>query len=306
MNYPGGTLGLLENYYAWEWGDALFIVLDPFWNTLSNPNQNGDAWQWSLGRAQYDWLKATLQNSSAAYRFVFLHHIVGGSTTLANGTTPQFAARGGVEVADKYEWGGKNADGSDGFAANRPGWGVPVHQLLVQNKVNVVFHGHDHLYGYQTLDGVTYLECPQPGTANYITLGSAGDGKYALGTLLPNSGHIRVTVGPHQAVSEYVRAYRPQDENATRHNQDIAHSFDMAPQVFAPVEMLGKVGNTATFRWNAVPNKPYTIQWSSNLLDWTNIDSVTFPAVNTNGIYTDTNASRVNQPRVFYRVSYTP
>ena len=306
MNYPGGTLGLLENYYAWEWGDALFIVLDPFWNTMSNPNQNEDAWQWSLGRSQYDWLKATLQNSSAAYRFVFLHHIVGGSTTLADGTTPQFAARGGVEVADKYEWGGRNADGSDGFAANRPGWGVPVHQLLVQNKVNVVFHGHDHLYGYQVLDGVTYLECPQPGTANYVTLGSAGDGKYTVGTLLPNSGHIRVTVGPHQAVSEYVRAYRPQDENATRHNQDVAHSFAMAPRVFAPVEMLGKEESTATFRWNAVPNKPYTVQWSSNLLDWSNIDSVTFPAVNTNGIYTDTNASRVNQPRVFYRVSYTP
>ena len=25
---------LLENYYAWEWGDALFVVLDPFGNTV--------------------------------------------------------------------------------------------------------------------------------------------------------------------------------------------------------------------------------------------------------------------------------
>jgi hypothetical protein len=135
LNYTGGTLGLLENYYAWEWGDALFIVLDPFWNTMANPNQIDDAWQWSLGRAQYDWLKATLQNSSAAFKFVFMHHLVGGSTTLADGTTKNVAARGGIEVASKYEWGGKNADGiTDGFAARRPGWGLPIHQLLVQTR----------------------------------------------------------------------------------------------------------------------------------------------------------------------------
>lgn len=307
LNYPGGSLGLLENYYAWEWGDALFIVLDPFWNTTANPNQNDDAWQWSLGRTQYDWLKSTLQNSSAAYKFVFMHHIVGGSTTLADGTTPQFAARGGVEVAGRFEWGGKNADGvTEGFATRRPGWGVPVHQLLVQNKVNVVFHGHDHLYAYQTLDGVTYLECPQPGTANYTTLGSAGDGKYTQGVLLPNSGHIRVSVGPGQAVCEYVRAYRPQDENATRHNRDISHAYILPPVLFPPIEMTSVAPGQRAFRWNAVPGKPYAVQWSPNLTDWTTIDSVTFTAVNTNGTYTDTAPARVNQPRAFYRVSYTP
>lgn len=306
MNYPGGTLGLLENYYAWEWGDALFIVLDPFWNTMTNPNQNDDAWQWSLGRTQYDWLKATLQNSSAAYRFVFMHHIVGGSTTLANGTTPQFAARGGIEVADKYEWGGRNADGTDGFATKRPGWGVPIHQLLVQNKVNIVFHGHDHLYAYQTLDGVTYLECPQPGTANYTALGSAGDGKYTQGTLLPNSGHIRVTVGPGQARSEYVRAYRPQDENAARSNRDISHSFPLTPTLFPPIEMLPSIAGQRRFRWNSAPGKLCDIQWSPDLTNWTVIDSVTPTAVATSTVYTDTSPSRVYQPQGFYRVRTTP
>jgi hypothetical protein len=33
--------GLRESYYAWEWGDALFVVLDPFWNTMSMPQQRG-------------------------------------------------------------------------------------------------------------------------------------------------------------------------------------------------------------------------------------------------------------------------
>jgi len=307
LDYPGGTLGLLENYYAWEWGDALFIVLDPFWNTMANPNQTDDAWQWSLGRTQYDWLKTTLQNSSAAYKFVFMHHLTGGSTTLADGTTKNVAARGGIEVAGKYEWGGKNADGiTDGFATKRPGWGLPVHQLLVQNKVNIVFHGHDHLYAYQTLGGVTYLECPQPGTANYTTLGSAGDGKYTQGLLLPNSGHIRISISPGQARSEYVRAYRPQDESAARQNREVSHRFTMAPRVFPPIEMYPPVAGQRAFRWNAVPGKPYAVQWTPDTSHWSTIDTVTFPAVSTNGSYTDTNPARVNQPRSFYRVSYTP
>jgi hypothetical protein len=40
---------------------------------------------------------------------------------------------------DYYEWGGENADGSDGFKQNRPGWPAPIHRLLVQYKVNIVF-----------------------------------------------------------------------------------------------------------------------------------------------------------------------
>ncbi|MEI8037835.1 MAG: sulfatase-like hydrolase/transferase [Verrucomicrobiota bacterium] len=306
-DYSGGTLGLLEDYYAWEWGDALFIVLDPFWNTTENPNQANDAWKWTLGKPQYDWLQQTLENSSARYKFVILHHIIGGSTTLADGTTPNIAARGGIEVAGNYEWGGLNADGvTDGFAFHRPGWSMPIHDLLVQNKVNIVFHGHDHLYGYQTLDGIVYLECPQPGTANFTELGSAGDGKYSIGTLQPNSGHIRVTVAPDHAQAEYVRAYRASDETATRHNREVSHSFTIEPRVFSPAEFTANSAGAASFRWNAVANRAYAVQWSPDLVNWTTIDTVTPGAVNTNATYNDTNYGRTSQPRSFYRVSHTP
>ena len=305
-DYTGGSLGLLQDYYAWEWGDALFIVLDPYWNTNTNPTQSNNGWNWSLGKAQYDWLTTTLQNSSASFKFVFMHHIVGGTTTLADGVTANVAGRGGVEVAPYFEWGGKNLDGSDGWSANRSGWSMPIHNLLVQNKVNAVFHGHDHLYGYQTLDGVVYLECPQPGTANYTQLGSAADGKYTQGVLLPNSGHIRVTVGPTQAISEYVRAYRPSDETSSIHNRDISHSFTMTPRIFPPVEIAPKTANAMSFRWNAVPNKPYSIQYSTDLINWFTFDTVTFTNTNTNASYTDTGSNRLLQPKIFYRVSYTP
>ena len=323
-DYTGGTLGLLEDYYAFEWGDALFITLDPFWNTTTNPNTSGDAWSWTLGQVQYNWLRDTLKNSSAKYKFVFMHHIVGGSTTLADGTTQNIAARGGVEVSDKYEWGGNNSDGSAGFASHRPGWDMPIHDLLVQNKVNVVFHGHDHLYGYQTRDGLVYLECPQPGTANYTTLGSAGDGKYVdLGAnsssqLIANSGHIRVTVGPNACVADYVRSYRTSsditpvvgtpisDETASRHNRDISHSFTLTPKTYAPIEVANVAPGQVGLRWNAVPNKPYQIQWSTDLSTWTTIDTLTFTNTNTNATYTDTLPARIRGLRAFYRVSYTP
>jgi arylsulfatase A-like enzyme/phosphodiesterase/alkaline phosphatase D-like protein len=323
-DYTGGTLGLLEDYYAFEWGEALFIMLDPFWNTMTNPNSSNDAWKWSLGKAQYDWLRDTLKNSSARYKFVFMHHIVGGSTQTATGTA-QYAARGGIEVSDKYEWGGKNADGSPGFATQRPGWDMPIHDLLVMNKVNVVFHGHDHLYGYQTKDGVVYLECPQPGTPNYTSLGSAADGQYVnLGAnstsyLLPNSGHIRVTVGPDQAVADYVRSYRTatdpmppdatsvfNDETPTRINRSISHSFVLAPKVSPPIEVANVAPGQVGLRWNAIPNKPYQIQWSTDLITWTTIETLTFTNTNTNATYTDNLPARVNGQRAFYRVVWNP
>jgi len=97
--YTGDTtnykyIGLRDAYFAWKWGDAQFVVLDPFWNTNPKPDSL-DCWRWTLGKLQYDWLKTTLENSTAKYKFVFLHNLVGG-----NGDGE---GRGGVETANNYE-----------------------------------------------------------------------------------------------------------------------------------------------------------------------------------------------------------
>ena len=55
-----------------------------------------------------------------------------------------------------------------------------------------------------------------------------------------------------------------------------------------------------------MPNKPYQIQWSTDLVNWTTIDTLTFTNTNTNATYTDTLPARVNGLRAFYRVSYMP
>jgi len=187
--------GLLQDYYAWQWGDAQFIVLDPFWFTQQQRGRK-DNWSRTLGTNQYQWLKETLEASKAKFKFIFIHHLVGGADD---------QCRGGAEAAPWYEWGGKNRDGTDGFARNRPGWSAPIHQLLVSNKVSVVFHGHDHLYAKQELDGIVYQEVPQPGAPGNgrVPLPAAEYG-YKAGVILGSSGHLRVAVSPTQTKVEYI------------------------------------------------------------------------------------------------------
>ena len=150
--YSGNTteeehgIGLPENYYSWEWGDALFVVLDAYrYYTASAKPRN---WEWTIGKEQYDWLKETLEKSNANFKFVFMHHIMGES-------------RGGIKLAKGYEWGGYEKDRTKWtFTENRPGWEMPLHQLLVQNKVTIFFQGHDHLFAQEELDGLIYQTVP--------------------------------------------------------------------------------------------------------------------------------------------------
>lgn len=111
-------VGLPENYYQFEWGDAQFIVFDPFRHTTTRTRGggSGDNWYWTLGEKQYQWLKHSLDESEAKLRFVFLHHLVGGS---------QQNQRGGKEAAMFWEWGGQGSSGEDEFDRHRPGGGNP-------------------------------------------------------------------------------------------------------------------------------------------------------------------------------------
>ena len=221
---------LREDYYAWTWGDAQFIVLDPYWYSMTWPQEDstypfggeespstetrGTRWDWTLGIDQYLWLKDTLATSTATYKFVFIHHVTGGILPYG---------RGGTEVAGYFEWGGNNWDGTWGWDTHRPaaaGWTLPIHQLMNQYDVTIFFHGHDHFYAKQELDDIVYQEVPMPaatdgywGFANEQTTGSYvsqypdpddilfydGAEKY------PDSGHLRVTVSPTEGVTvEYV------------------------------------------------------------------------------------------------------
>jgi hypothetical protein len=107
-------VGKRASWYAWHWGPALFVVLDPYWNTKTKSNK--DPWALTLGERQYRWLEETLASSPATYKFVFIHSLVGGLDG---------QMRGGIEAAPYFEWGGQNPDGTAGFDSKRPGWGTP-------------------------------------------------------------------------------------------------------------------------------------------------------------------------------------
>ena len=180
------------SYYSFTSPDSLHISLDIFTYTMENPKDDG--WQWSLGKTQYDWLKKTLESSQATHKFVYVHHLLYGNAQ----------SRGGVEIAKYNEWGGLNLDGTPGFDAQRPGWGKPIHQLLVENGVDIVFKGHDHLYVKQELDGIIYQTLPQPSHPGDKVNSSIEYG-YKSGKVVGGSGFLKVTTNSKGIKVDFIK-----------------------------------------------------------------------------------------------------
>jgi hypothetical protein len=213
---PEEFVGLRESYYAWEWGDALFVVLDPWWFSTAEGQDmdfegksRKEMWDCTLGEEQYRWFKRTLEESKARFKLVFSHHVIG-------------TCRGAVEWVDYYEWGGKSRNGRFEFDDRRPGWEMPIHHLMKENGVTIFFQGHDHLFARQECDGIVYQTCPMPGDFTYSAYNAES---YRSGKTLPNSGHLRVTVSPSEVKVDYVRAFLSADETEDHKNGEIAYSY---------------------------------------------------------------------------------
>lgn len=229
-------IGPLKSYSAWTWGDALFVILDNYWHspvlvdsgfqgeeagaksgekgTKGGGRGSRDWWALTIGDAQYQWLKQTLEKSKAKYKFVFGHHVLG-------------SGRGGVDEADLYEWGGKGRGSEGTFKEKRPGWELPIHQLMVKHKVTIFFQGHDHLFCKQEKDGIVYQELPMPSDKDYVAY---NDDRYASGLKLPSSGHLNVTVSPAGVKVDYVRSFLPKDESPENQQGAVAHSYNVKPR----------------------------------------------------------------------------
>ncbi len=200
-----------ENYYAWTWGDALFVVMDVYRDQCDTSAKPG-GWAWSLGKPQYDWLKSTLENSTAKHKLVFAHHVSG-------------QGRGGIVQAKYYEWGGLDKNNTNTFAAKRPGWAKPIHRLFVDNGVDIFFQGHDHVFAHEIMDGVTYQAVPMPSDSTYLIGKLANADAYTADTL-DGTGHIRVTVNNACITVDYVKAFLPKDTLDGKHkNGEIAFSY---------------------------------------------------------------------------------
>ena len=195
---PVEFIGQLRDYYAFTWGNALFVVIDPYWHspqTVDNQFGDGhtgkkdrDLWNVTLGDVQYAWFKQTLESSNAEYKFVFTHHVLG-------------TGRGGIELANTFEWG----DAAN-LSAHRT-WDKTIHQLMVDNNVTIFFQGHDHIFARQELDGVIYQTLPEPANPFYSW---ENEDAFTSGDKFPNSGYVHVTVAPDGVTVDYIRTYLDQ------------------------------------------------------------------------------------------------
>jgi len=228
-NEPVKFIGKLRDYYAFTWGDALFVTIDPYWHSpkaVDNLFGNGkkeekggkgkrDLWDSTLGDEQYKWLKKTLEESKAKYKFVFTHHVLG-------------TGRGGIEQAGLCEWGGKDKKGGSDFKNKRPGWELPIHQLMVKNGVTIFFQGHDHIFVKQDLDGIVYQTLPDPANSNYEF--NNNKEAYQSGDKFPGSGRVRVSVSPEKVKVEYVRSWLPKDISQEHPDGEISFSYELTAQ----------------------------------------------------------------------------
>ena len=257
-----------EDYYAWTWGDSLFVVIDEFQYTMNLPyspaagegseSVTGDQWSWTLGQQQYDWLTQTLENSHAKYKFVFSHNMLGGVPRDLQGVGAGYV-RGGAEAAGYFEWGGKNANGTEGFAAHRPGWDKTIQQLFVENGVSAYFHGHDHQYVYEKRGGVVYQEVPSAGTmgafGGVYTEGDHGD--YNTINQITANGHLRITVGQEQATVDLILS------NST--TGAVNYSYDIAPNVSDDpnIDVTGSLSAFSSQPGTPSPQQSYTVSGSN-------------------------------------------
>jgi 3',5'-cyclic AMP phosphodiesterase CpdA len=175
------------NYYAWEWGDALFVCLDPFYNTgnVSPYSTKPYGSAWTLGSEQKAWLKKVLAASSSRWKFIFSHHILASWAYDGYG-------RGGAKYAHDYEQG-------------------EIHQMMLDHGAHIFFYGHDHVYADSTADGIHYTCCGRPGWRQEPTWTFPDNPCYPYFVdaypygWITDFGFVNVTVSPDEVTVAYLK-----------------------------------------------------------------------------------------------------
>ncbi len=226
---PFSNCSPLQNYYAWTWGDALFVVLDAHRYTEGKPAPGGAVTpasevqvgveDWTLGADQLAWLEATLEASDAKHKLVFAHHLVGGWGFDLEGLDP--------DAIYKY--------GRGGARYARKGEQAKITSLMNEHGARYFFYGHDHVFAHQSAESVEFVCCGRPSFLQPRWWRAPG-WKEAYGNLKSRSakeflatiGYTRLTIGPERVVIEYVRtATQPvRGENAGPTPDGVVYRWD--------------------------------------------------------------------------------
>lgn len=139
-----GNRSPLQNYYAWTWGDALFVVLDVCRYTRIGAPPPTRPEQWTLGPAQLAWLERTLAQSKARWKLVVAHHLVGGWARDNMGRPLS---------ADGYAY------GRGGARYARVGEQARITDLMRTHGARLFLYGHDHTFVHQQAEGLHFVCC---------------------------------------------------------------------------------------------------------------------------------------------------
>ena len=99
-----------------------------------------------------------------------------------------------------------------------------MNKLFVDNKVNIFFQGHDHVFAHEILDSITYQAVPMAADSTYEIGMLANADSYVSDTVV-GTGHLRVTVSPENVKVDFVRAYLPADTLGAHKNGEVAFSY---------------------------------------------------------------------------------
>ncbi len=181
--YPqSGSAG--QDYYAFTWGPALFVILNVQGYTkasgplaLPTASDVTKVEDWTLGRTQLAWLERTLKASSEPYKFLCIHHAVAGNAGNPHDT---LYGRGGARAANVGEQ-------------------RIVHEMMRKYGVQIFFYGHDHVFVDDVVDGIHYALPGSFGAPWHFERAVTGYERF-----WQDSGHARLTVASKEARVEYV------------------------------------------------------------------------------------------------------
>jgi phosphodiesterase/alkaline phosphatase D-like protein len=198
LTYPQGG-SEREDYYAFSWGDALYVILNI--QTYSKPSRPDElpsltmdvnqVTEWTLGEKQMAWFATTLGKAKERFRFVCMHHPAGGNAGNAANT---IYGRGGAR-----SW--------------NTGEQARIHALMKKHRVQIFFYGHDHVFVDDVVDGIHYALPGSCGAPWKFTRQETGYERF-----WPDSGHAQLEVTPDKASVSFINL-----------NGEVLHTFSVVP-----------------------------------------------------------------------------
>lgn len=178
--YPEGG-NEYGDYYGFTWGDTLNLVLTVTGYTTTEHilgSKAGKADDWTLGDKQKEWLYRQLSGSKARWKFIFIHHTVGG--------------KAGDVINSRY--------GRGGGRAAHTGEQRLIHKWMRKFSVNVLFYGHDHVFTDIPVDRIHYTCAGSAGAPWKFTKSETGYKKY-----WPDSGYTWVDVREDKLTVSFIK-----------------------------------------------------------------------------------------------------